>query len=427
MLYKSELIRLIQSEMVPGVGCTEPAAIGLAVSRTCSYLEDFPDSIQVIVSSNIFKNAYSVNIPGANRTGVEMAAALGALLTDKNNSMELFSGVTESLARQAEMMVDQRTVVFKVKMDSRFYIEVIAKSACSTCRTITLDRHDQMVYAEKDEKIMINQIDQCSCANVEKFDINRLKIRDIVELCKKIPLEEIQFLSKGIEMNQAVAKHGLASDFGIGVGKHVAQMAQEGTSTHDISTYVKAHVAAACDCRMGGAPYSAMTVLGSGNQGFCSILIPASAAEFLHASHEQTLRAVMISIAITIFIKYQVGRLSPVCGAGLAGAAGAAAIAWLLNGAEEQMEGAVQNVLGNLAGMVCDGAKAGCALKLCSCAGEAVAAAQLAVAGKCIQETDGLIGKTVEDTINNIAALSQSGMSNVDAEIISILSKKSKI
>lgn len=427
LIRQSEVIRLIQSELVPGVGCTEPAAIGLAASRTCCYLGTAPKGIKLIISCSIFKNAYSVKIPGAAKNGVELAAALGALLAKEENTMELFSGVTKELVGQAEALVAQGFVSLEVRMDSRFYIEVIAEAPQTVSRTITLDRHDQIVFAERDGEVLLNQYAVASPVSAEEFDITVCKISDLIQLCQTVPLEEIQFLNRGIEMNQTVARIGLSESYGLGLGKSLLQLTRTDPSNQSMSSYVKAHVTAACDCRMGGAPYPAMTVLGSGNQGFCTTLIAASAAEYLHASQEQLLRSVMMSILITIYMKYHVGRLSPICGASLAGAAGAGSITWLMGGTTEQIEGAIQNVFGNLSGMVCDGAKEGCALKLGNCAGEAVLAAYLALEGKIIQATDGIIGTSVEDTIKNISLLSQRGMSAVDSTIISIMQAKRQV
>ena len=419
------IIRLIQSEMKPGMGCTEPAAIGLAVSNTCGRLNLPAAKIHLKLSSNIFKNAFCVKIPNTDKAGIPLAAALGALLAGRDNTMELFSRVTAELTEEAEKMLKHGIITLEVEPDNRFYIEVTASAGQEAVRTITLDRHDNLVYIEKGGKILL---DRRNGHNVDSYGgevwITESSICDLVDICEKIPVEEIAFLKEGIEMNRLAAQMGLSRSYGLNIGKKIRGMVKKGVLPDDLASFVKMNVAAACDCRMGGAPLSAMTVLGSGNQGFEAILLPASAAEYLGCGEEKMLRSVMMSILLTIRIKYHVGRLSPICGATLSGAAGAGAVVWLMGGSREQIEGAIQNMLGSVSGMLCDGAKDGCALKLGNCAGEAVLAASLAIEGSIIRQTDGIISCRVEETIRKVARLSREGMSGVDMNIISIMLSK---
>lgn len=422
------IIRLIQSEMKPGMGCTEPAAIGLAVSNTCGRLDSPAAAIHLKLSSNIFKNAFCVKIPNTDKAGIPLAAALGALLAGQDNTMEIFSRVTAELTEEAERMLKQGVITLEVEPDNRFYIEVTAREGQKTVRTITMDRHDNLVYIEKDGKILTDRreeqnVDSCG----GKLWITESSVCDLVDICEKIPVKKITFLKEGIEMNRLAAQMGLSRDYGLNIGKKIRSMVRKGAVPDDLANYVKMNVSAACDCRMGGAPLSAMTVLGSGNQGFEAILLPASAAEYLGCDEEKMLRSVMISILLTIRIKYHVGRLSPICGATLSGAAGAGAVVWLMGGNREQIDGAIQNMLGSVSGMLCDGAKDGCALKLGNCAGEAVLAACLAMEGSIIRQTDGIISRRVEDTIRNVARLSREGMAGVDMNIISIMLSKENV
>ncbi len=419
------IVGLIQSEMKPGMGCTEPAAIGLAVSNTCGRLNLPAAEIHLKLSSNIFKNAFCVKIPNTDKAGIPLAAALGALLAGRDNTMELFSRVTAELTEEAEKMLKHGIVTLEVEPDNRFYIEVTASAGQEAVRTITLDRHDNLAYIEKDGKILL---DRRNDHNVDSYEgelwITESSICDLVDICEKIPVGEISFLKEGIEMNRLAAQMGLSRSYGLNIGKKIRGMVKKGVLPDDLASFVKMNVAAACDCRMGGAPLSAMTVLGSGNQGFEAILLPASAAEYLGCGEEKMLRSVMMSILLTIRIKYHVGRLSPICGATLSGAAGAGAVVWLMGGSREQIEGAIQNMLGSVSGMLCDGAKDGCALKLGNCAGEAVLAAGLAMEGSIIKQTDGIISRRVEETIRNVSRLSREGMSGVDMNIISIMLSK---
>lgn len=424
-----EVIDLICSEMKPSLGCTEPVAIGLAASRTCQILGGKPEKLFVTLSPNIFKNAFCVKIPNVGFPGVALAATLGVLLSKPNDDMEIFSGVTPELVEQAQQMLKEGFTVLNVKEEEkRFYIGIKAQNAQSTVETITIDSHDNMVVAIKDGKELYNKSEQVQSTEKQEvsFDITALTFAEIINICEKIDLSEIEFLEKAIEMNRAVSSMGKSGNYGLNVGKTIQKLEEEGVIKEDIISFVKKIVASACDCRMGGGNIATMTVLGSGNQGIEAILPVASVAQYLDLPREKMLRGVMISIMMTIYIKYHVGRLSPVCGATLSGAAASCAITWLLGGNLSQMEGAIQNMVGNLVGMVCDGAKDGCALKLCNCAGEAVLSAQLALHQCIIKETDGIISKRVEDTVKNITHLSTIGMAAADKAMIFSMMGKTK-
>ncbi len=421
-----KIVALIKAEMKPSMGCTEPVAVGLAVSKTCVYLTKPATHLKLFISSNIFKNAYSVKIPNACKPGIPLAATLGFLLSKPENTMEIFADVNNALVEQAETLIANGFTEIEVLEDSRFYIEVIANNEDETVRTITLDSHENMVKVIKNDEVIKSQ-EQQNQAEDKEFDITSHTIKDLVKIAECIELDKIRFLTEAIDMNYKAADEGFKGDYGLRIGKTIKQQIDDGLFQLDLMYYVKMVVAAACDCRMGGGQLSAMTVLGSGNQGFETILPVAATAKYLHLEEEKTLRAVMMSILITIYIKYHVGRLSPICGATLSGAAASGAIAWLMGGNIDQIEGAIQNMLGNLSGMICDGAKEGCSLKLSNCAGEAVLSAKLSTNNRIIQHTDGIISSNVEDTIRNVAALSKIGMSKVDMNIIDIMQQKQPV
>lgn len=421
-----QIVKLIRSEMKPSFGCTEPAAIGLAVSNTCRYLEKPARHLRLKLSSNIFKNAYSVKIPNAGKAGIPLAAALGCLLTGAENTMELFSRVTPELVKQAESMIAAGFVELQILPSSAFYIEVAADGGGETAETLTLDSHDNLVKAVRNGKVLFDRGEDASVPGAKSglFNPQTLSIGEILTLCETAPLEELLFLREAVDMNRRVSELGKKGGYGLGVGSRISRFIGKGYLKEDLVSRVKIAVASACDFRMGGGNAAVMTVLGSGNQGIEAILPVAAAAEWLELSEETMLRGVMMSILITIFIKSYVGRLSAVCGAALSGAGSAGAICWMMGGTEQQVKGTIQNMFGNLSGMVCDGAKDGCALKLANCAGEAVMSAMLAMDDSIIDGTNGIVSSQVEDTIRNVAALSLEGMSEADQKIIDIMLSK---
>lgn len=421
------LIELLKKELCLSYGCTEPASVGLAVSRTCRYLSEPIERVSVLIGSNIYKNAYCVKIPNTGKCGIDLAAALGVILSDRENTLEIFSRASVELAHRAEKMISDGMIKINTVTDSGFYIEVQAYGRSEHVITWTCDRHDNMVKAVKNGETLYKKSGDAQREKEDSddsYDITELSVEEIVSFCEQIGLKEISFISEAIEVNWDASLAGQDTRYGLGVGWSIRQLIGKGVLNNDLNNFVRMVTGSAADCRMGGGSIPVMTLLGSGNQGIQAILPVAAAAEYLRVSEEKKLRAVVMSTLITIYIKRHVGRLSPICGATLAGAAASGAIAWLMGNTLEQIEGAINNVLGNLAGMICDGAKDGCALKLACCAGEAVIAAKLAMNGSIIEKTDGIVGATVADTVKNIARLSREGMAMTDGNIISILLNK---
>lgn len=420
-----KILKMIKSEMKPSMGCTEPVAIGLAVSNTCRYLSQPAKKLKLNISSNIFKNAYCVKIPNTTEAGIPLAATLGYLLTKPDNTMEIFAGVNETLVKKAYELIENNFVEIEAISSSDFYIEVIASNDTETVNTLTVDRHDNLVKVIKNDEVILNTLtDNITKESEDDFDITQYTVAQLVELAEKIEIEKINFLTEAKEMNLIASNAGLNGNYGMNIGRNIKTMMNEGVLPQDLFYYVKMVVTAASDCRMGGGPYSAMTVLGSGNQGFQATLPVVATAQFLNIDDEKTLRAMFMSILITFRQKYKVGRLSPICGATLSGAASSAAITWLLGGNVDQIEGAMQTMFSNLTGMMCDGAKDGCAMKLSTCSGEAVMAARLALCGSIASKTDGIVSERIEETISNVARLSQEGMKAVDMNVINIMMAK---
>lgn len=422
----TKAIAQMKSEMKPSMGCTEPVAIGLAVSRTCQYLTHQATHLELHISSNIFKNAYSVNIPNAGKSGIPLACALGYLLSQPNDDMEIFSRVTQKMVAEAEKLVAENFVSIQIVPSSQFYIECYAENETEKAHTITVDKHDNLVKAEKDGVVLVEEEVMVEAAEkgAEEFDITAYSFDDFIKMAETVEIGELDFIKEGVEMNLAISAVGMKEKYAIGIGPCTKALMEEGKLGNDMVADAKATVAAACDFRMNGGNGSVMTFLGSGNQGLEATLPIAVVAKHLGVSEEKMLRAEFLGLLITMYIKYHVGRLSPICGATISGSGSSAGIAWLMGGKAEAICGAVQNMLGCLAGMLCDGAKGGCALKLSTCAGEAIYSALYALDDSIIQSTDGIISTKVEDTVKNVAQLSLEGMAPVDMKIIDIMMMK---
>lgn len=421
------VVNAIKAEMKPSMGCTEPVAIALAVSRTCEELAAPAEKLDMVISSNIFKNAYSVQIPNTGTYGIELACVLGALLAKPGNTMEICADIKPEHVAKAKELVAAGMVSVKVLKSSGFYIECVATNANEKAHTITEDAHDNMVFYEKDGKVVVDKRSTASVTSVEEegaFDVTKYGFKDFYDWANEIELEKLSFIREAIDMNMEIAKIGMEKKYCFGVGPTTQNLISKGMMSNDVVNAVRSIPAAAADFRMWGGNGSVMTFCGSGNQGISTTLPMAVFADKMGIPEEKLLRAEFMAMLMIMYMKKHVGRLSPVCGAMVAGTGSAAGMTYMMGGSFEQIEGAIQNMMGSVAGIFCDGAKGGCAVKVAACAGEAVYAAMYAMDGSTIGVSDGINSTKAEDTAKNLAKLSHEALADVDMKVIEIMQNK---
>lgn len=421
------VINAIKAEMKPSMGCTEPVAIALAVSRTCEMLANPAEKLDMVISSNIFKNAYSVQIPNTGTCGIELACVLGSLLAKPGNTMEICADIKPEHVTKAQELVKAGMVTVKVLKSSGFYIECTATSGSETAHTITEDAHDNMVFAEKDGKVLVDNRKTEEVAEVKEeggFDVTQHTFKEFYDWANEVDVADLQFIKEAIDMNMEIAKIGMEKKYCFGVGPTIQNLISKGMMSNDVVNAVRSIPAAAADFRMWGGSGSVMTFCGSGNQGISTTLPMAVFADKLGIPEEKLLRAEFMAMLMIMYMKKHVGRLSPVCGAMVAGTGSAAGMTYMLGGTYEQIDGAVQNMMGSVAGIFCDGAKGGCAVKVAACAGEAVYAAMYSMDGSFIPVTDGINSTKAEDTAKNLAKLSHEALDGVDMKVIEIMQEK---
>lgn len=421
------VVNAIKAEMKPSMGCTEPVAIALAVSRTCEELAAPAEKLDMVISSNIFKNAYSVQIPNTGTYGIELACVLGALLAKPGNTMEICADIKPEHVAKAKELVAAGMVSVKVLKSSGFYIECVATNANEKAHTITEDAHDNMVFYEKDGKVLVDKRSTASVTSVEEegaFDVTKYGFKDFYDWANEIELEKLSFIREAIDMNMEIAKIGMEKKYCFGVGPTTQNLISKGMMSNDVVNAVRSIPAAAADFRMWGGNGSVMTFCGSGNQGISTTLPMAVFADKMGIPEEKLLRAEFMAMLMIMYMKKHVGRLSPVCGAMVAGTGSAAGMTYMMGGSFEQIEGAIQNMMGSVAGIFCDGAKGGCAVKVAACAGEAVYAAMYAMDGSAIGVSDGINSTKAEDTAKNLAKLSHEALADVDMKVIEIMQNK---
>ena len=419
-----QIIEILRQEAVPALGCTEPVACALACARCREELGDIPEELEVWVSGNIYKNGMGVGIPGTGMTGLPIAAALGAVCGRSEYGLEVLKDVSEGdNLEKARCLVEAQKVRVKMKQDApdKLYAEAIARKGKEVVRTVIVHAHTNIVWVEKNGEILFRKEYSLLCQ--DKKDRPELSIARIWTFIHEIALEKIEFVLQGAEMNKAISAEGLKAAYGLQIGRTLKENIEKGLLEDDLLNNALIWATAASDARMDGCEKPVMTNSGSGNQGITVILPVVVAAERFGSSREQLARALALSNLIAAHIHYYLGHLSALCGILIAGTGSASAITYLMGGNYEQVVNTIKTMCSNLTGMMCDGAKQGCALKVYSGVSAAVQAALLSMRG-IKTNNDGIIEDDIEKTIRNVGLIGTEGMEQTDRTILEIMTQK---
>ncbi|MGL5695212.1 MAG: serine dehydratase subunit alpha family protein, partial [Peptostreptococcaceae bacterium] len=417
----------------PALGCTEPVAVALACAKAKELLGEEVVTNKILLSPNVYKNGMCVGIPGTDRLGLKIAAAMGLLGGHAENGLQVLETLDETQVKNAENYMDNNPIdISPIDTNEKVYIKVYLTGKNHSSKVAIRTKHDNFVYLEKDGNIILNEesTDNTSIENVQPQGniMDSITIKELVENIEKLDFEDIKFLLDGISMNEEIAEYGLNQKVGIGVGYGMKKSMEEGLLGDDLMNQAMMITAAASDARMAGIKMPVMSSNGSGNHGLTAILPIVAYDKKFPQSPEKLAKALAISHLVTAYVKNFTGRLSAVCGCGVAASTGATAgISWLMSGDIAQIEASIENMVANLSGMICDGAKAGCALKLASAASAAVQSAIIAKQGCHVPPMNGIVGSKVEQSIQNLGKISDKGMSVTDKVIINVMDEMNKI
>lgn len=415
------LKEFLASEVRPALGCTEPGAVALAVARAREEIDGELVSLKVTVSRSIYKNGVAVGIPGTEGLkGNDIAAALSVLCGKSAYGLEVLKDCPKGLADKARTLLSEKKVIVAPDMErSGVYVSATIKTEQGEAVCVIEGKHDAIVQVFLNGVQMLNSQEQSSVSEPSVPErMAKLTYKETLRILDTLTPEDVNSLMRGVDMNLAIARYGLEHNVGLGVGKVVAGQIHD---EKDIAQKIKAWTAAAADARMGGVNMPVMSSAGSGNHGLTAVIPVALFAEHLGKNREEMARGIAFSHLVTSFIKSRIGRLSPICGCTVsAGAGAAAAMAWLQTGDTDKAAQAVGLILGNLSGMICDGAKETCALKVGSGAIEAYYSALLAAQG-CTPGRQGVIGDVIEQSVENLAKVSNMGMPDMDDTLIDII------
>lgn len=422
---REEIIALVKREVIPAIGCTEPIAVSLCVAKAKELLGQVPDNIQVYLSANVLKNAMGVGIPGAEgMIGLPITIALGALIGKSEYKLEVLKESNHDAVVEGRKMIENKIIDIKLKkgIEESLYIEVICKAGNQTATAIIAGNHTNFVYLSHNDKILLeNNSTEKSDKTEENLNLN---LRKVYDFSMTTPLDEISFILESAKINKAASEQSFKQKFGHALGRTLNGESKNNIMGDNVFTSILSYTSAACDARMAGAMIPVMSNSGSGNQGIAATLPVVLYADKNDKPEEDLIRALMLSHLTVIYIKQNLGRLSALCGCVVAATGSSCGIVHLMGGSYQQVAFAVKNMVANLTGMICDGAKPSCSMKLTSGVSTAVLSAMLAMEQKCVSSVEGIIDDDVDKTIRNLTRIGSQGMQETDKMILDIMTHK---
>lgn len=423
---RKRIIELVKSEVIPAVGCTEPIAVALCVAKATEALGCLPEKIDLKLSPNILKNAMGVGIPGTGMIGLPIAVALGAICGKSEYQLEVLKDVCPDYVAKGKAYISENRISIRLKsgITEKLYIETTVSAGDNTSKAVVSGGHTHFVLVERNGETLFADD---TCGNQTEADAEAdswLTLSKVYEFATTAPVEEIEFIDEARRLNEAASDEALRGSYGHELGKTLSRPLGRGIMGDSIFSHIISATACACDARMAGAKIPVMSNSGSGNQGICATLPVVVFARENHNTEEELLRALMLSHLTAIYIKQSLGKLSALCGCVVASTGSSCGITYLMGGTFDQISAAVKNMIANLTGMICDGAKPSCALKLASGVSTAVLSAMLAMQQKCVTSCEGIIDDDVDKSIHNLTHIGKDSMNETDKSVLEIMTSK---
>lgn len=428
---RTSIIALIKQEVIPAIGCTEPIAVALCVAKATEILGCKPHRIEAHLSANILKNAMGVGIPGTGMIGLPIAIALGALIGKSEYGLEVLKECTPDAVEAGKRMIADEAISIKLKEDitEKLYIEITASGATTasscpqTATAIIAGGHTNFIYLSHNGEVLLDA--PLKSTAEQNGNKTALTLKKVYDFATTAPLEEIEFILESQRLNKAAAETSFKGRYGHQLGRTLKESTRE-MSILGNNTFSKilSYTTAACDARMAGVMVPVMSNSGSGNQGITATLPITIYAEENNKSREELIRALTLSHLTVIYIKQSLGRLSALCGCVVAATGSSCGITYLMGGGYNQISFAVQNMIATLTGMVCDGAKPSCSLKIASGVSTSLLSAILAMEEQCVSSVEGIIDNDVDKSILNLTRIGSESMNETDHAVLDIMTHK---
>lgn len=424
---KQQIIELIHQQVVPAIGCTEPMAVALCVAKATELLGKVPERIELRLSANILKNAMGVGIPGTGMIGLPIAVALGALIGRSELGLEVLRDCDKKAVERGKAYIEENRIFISLEQEDKdkLFINALCTADGHEAEARIKTSHTHFVYLRKDEEVLNDNDKGNDHENEHESQEPRLTLRKVYDFATETDIEELRFILEAKRLNEAAAASGLKENYGHQLGKTMCSPLGKGIMGESIFSKVLSATSCACDARMAGAMVPVMSNSGSGNQGICATMPVVVFAEENHNTEEELIRALIISNLTAIYIKQSLGTLSALCGCVVASTGSSCGITYLMGGNYEQISYSVKNMIANLTGMICDGAKPSCALKLTSGVSTAVMSAMLAMQHRYVTSQEGIIDEDVDKSIHNLTNIGKYGMDETDRFVLDIMTHKS--
>lgn len=428
----NDITNLLKREIVPATGCTEPAAVALAVAYASSLSRCKAKMITVYLSANMIKNAMGVGIPGTGMIGIPIAIALGWTIAKPEKELDILNDFSKEEFEDAKKIISDNIINIELKKGDdidKLHIEVVAEdeNGHTVCATIS-KVHTRLVYLSCDgeKRDLANNVSISDTADPMACDDFDLCFGDLYHYVMTVDLDEVEFIYDAALKNKEASLYALNRKMGHDLGRIIRSDMGRDLMGDNAMTNMLAVTSLACDARMDGAPVSIVSNSGSGNQGITATLPVLSFAESKGVSKDVTIRALVMSSLVVIYAKRKVGRLSALCGMLYSGLGAAAAITYIMGGGKKEVADAITNMIGSVTGMICDGAKPSCTLKASAAISTSVLSAMLALNGEVLSNSEGIVDEDVDVSVANIARLSKYGMCDTDCAILDIMTSKNK-
>ena len=422
-----QLIKLVKHEVLPALGCTEPISLALAAAMATQYIDKNKISrIDAYVSPNLMKNGMGVTVPGTGMVGLAIAAAIGAIGGDAGAGLEVLKNITEQQIEQAKTMLNEHKVNVQIAdNNTAIYSEANIYTIHDHVRVCIESSHTNVILIEKNGEIIFKADNQKQDESKDAAIIKLMSVKQIYEFASQADFADIEFILHSAELNDALSQEGLRRDYGLSIAATLHEQTKNGLLADDLLSKVIIRTTAASDARMGGATLPAMSNSGSGNQGITATMPVVVVADYLEATPEQLARALILSHTIAIYIHSKFPPLSALCAASTAAMGSAAGMAWLLGkGQYEPVDMAICNMIGDLSGIICDGASNSCAMKVSTSVSSGFKAVLMALNRIRVTGNEGIVCDSVETSINNLGAIVSNSMKVTDTQIIDIMSHK---
>lgn len=421
---QDEILQLIRQQVVPAIGCTEPIAVALCVAKARELLGVIPEKIEVKLSANILKNAMGVGIPGTGMIGLPIAVALGALIGKSEQQLEVLKNCNKEAVKAGRAFIDEGRIDIQLEKATteKLYINVVCQAQGQEAEARIMATHTNFVWLRKGEEVLLNR-EVCSAESLPKSHVE-LSMRKVYEFATETDIEQLRFILEAKTLNENASKKGMEDNYGHQLGKTMCSPLGRGVLGDSVYAHILASTGSACDARMAGAMVPVMSNSGSGNQGICTTVPVTTFAHENHNTEEELIRALILSNLTAIYIKQHLGTLSALCGCVVASTGSSCGITYLMGGNYDQIAFSVKNMIANLTGMICDGAKPSCALKLTTGVSTGVMSALLAMQHKCVTSVEGIIDDDVDKSIRNLTAIGSKGMDETDKYVLDIMTSK---